>query len=302
MEGFAAQGPLLLAHRGAPGEHVENTLPSFWTALAYGADVLELDVRMSADGHIVVSHDATGSRVFGVDRAISATRYSDIKSWRVRGASGLLYEPAGLSEVLEAFPSAALNIDVKQDRPDMLPSLLDLIMGHAAEERVLLTSFSARTLGRIRALGYHGPLGMSQRDAAFFLLGPRLPSLMPRGGAQRLQLPVRYGKLQLATRANIERAHAAGLRIDFWVVNNVVEAERLLDLGADGIVTDDPLSIARVYSRHVRTRGFRARRAAEATDPAALKRGLPASRTMNDVFEMRPRDAAQARRETQDID
>jgi glycerophosphoryl diester phosphodiesterase len=292
VEGFAGQGPLLFAHRGTPSEHVENTLQSFWAALAYGADVLELDVRMSADGHIVVSHDATGGRVFGVARAICATRYADIKAWRVRGPSGLMYEPAGLAEVLEAFPAAALNIDVKQSYPNMLPSLLDLIMGHAAEERVLLTSFSARTLARIRNLGYHGPLGMSRRDAALFLLGPRVPQLMPSGGAQRLQVPVRYGRLNLATRANIERAHAAGLRIDYWVVNSPIEAEHLLDLGADGIVTDEPQTVARVYARHVRTRGFRARRAAEAADPASmLGRGLPAARTMNDVFEVRSRDS-----------
>ena len=290
VEGFAAQGPLLFAHRGAPSEHVENTLPSFWTALAYGADVLELDVHMSADGHVVVSHDATGERVFGVDRAICNTRFADIKRWRVRGSSGQLYEPAGLAEVFEAFPHAALNIDVKQERPDMVPVLLDLIMGHAAEERVLLTSFSYRTLSRIRLLGYHGPLGMSQRDAALFLLGPRWPRLMPRHGAQRLQVPVRHGRRNLATRGYIEKAHAAGLRIDYWVVNNLVEAEHLLDLGADGIVTDDTASIARVFARHVRTRGFRARRAAEAGDPAAmLARGVPAARTMNDVFEIRPR-------------
>ncbi|MEY4581132.1 MAG: hypothetical protein RL701_5835 [Pseudomonadota bacterium] len=294
MEGFAAQGPLLFAHRGAPGDHLENTLPSFWAALAYGADVLELDVRMSADGHVVVSHDATGSRVFGEDRAISATRYADIKSWRVRGASGQAYEPAGLAEVLEAFPQAALNVDVKQERPDMLPSLLDLIMGHAAEERVLLTSFSARTLARIRALGYHGPLGMSRRDAALFLLGPRLPHLLPRFGAQRLQVPVKYAGLNLATRANIERVHAAGLRIDYWVVNNAVEAEHLLDLGADGIVTDDTATLARVYARHVRTRGFRTRRAAEVSDPsAAADRGLPAAHTMADIFELNLRDTQQ---------
>jgi glycerophosphoryl diester phosphodiesterase len=290
VEGFAAQGPLLFAHRGAPAEHVENTLPSFWAALSHGADVLELDVWMSADGHVVVSHDGTGERVFGVQRAISATRFADIKRWRIRGASGQLYEPASLSEVLEAFPYAALNIDVKQSRPDILPVLFDVIMGHAAEERVLLTSFSARTLQRIRALGYHGPIGMSRRDAAVFLFGPRFAHVLPRRGAQRLQLPVRYGAVTLATRAYIEKAHAAGLRVDYWVVNDHAEAERLLDLGADGIVTDDPAGMGNVFGHHIRTRGWRARRAAEATDPSLLvARGMPSSRTVNDVFEVGPR-------------
>ena len=290
VEGFAAQGPLLFAHRGAPCEHMENTLRSFETALERGADVLELDVHMSSDGHVVVSHDATGERVFGVKRPISATRYADIKGWQVRGPRGERYEPAALAEVLEAFPHAALNVDVKQEKPDMLPVLLDLIMGYAAEERVLLTSFNASTLKRIRTLGYQGPLGMSRRDAALFLLGPRVPRLLPRCGAQRLQIPTRWGRINLATRGYIEKAHAAGMKVDYWVVNNPLEAEHLLDLGADGIVTDDPEAIAQIFGKHVRTRGFRARRAADAADGIGLlAKGLPRAQTMNDVFEVGPR-------------
>jgi glycerophosphoryl diester phosphodiesterase len=294
VDGFAAQGPLLFAHRGAPREHVENTLPAFAAALGHGADVLELDVHMSADGHVVVSHDPDGRRVFGVDAAIATTRFADIKRWRVRhvppGATdaGREYEPAALAEVLEAFPFAALNIDIKQDKPDMLPVLFDVIMGHAAEERVLLTSFSARTLARVRRDGYHGPLGMSRRDAALFVLGPRAPRLLPRRGAQRLQLPLRYLGQSLGTRSCIEKAHAAGLRIDYWVVNDPAEAERLLDLGADGVVTDEPAGIAAVFAHHVRTRGWRKRRALERTDPPSFTiRGADPNRTtLVDVFEV----------------
>jgi glycerophosphoryl diester phosphodiesterase len=259
VEGFAAQGPLLFAHRGAPGEQPENTLPAFRTALARGADVLELDVRMSADGHVFVSHDASGARVFGVDQALSSSRFAQIKHWGKKNSQGEICEPATLAEVLEAFPHVALNVDVKQEKPDMLTPLFDEIMGHAAEERVLLTSFSARVLSRIRALNYQGPLGMSRVDAALFLLGPRLPRVLPRRGAQRLQIPLHYGRLNLATRGCIEKAHAAGLLVDYWVVNDPAEAERLLDLGADGIVTDDPGRISEVFARHVRTRGWRSR-------------------------------------------
>jgi glycerophosphoryl diester phosphodiesterase len=171
-----------------------------------------------------------------------------------------------LPEVFEAFPQVALNIDVKQHNPEMMPLLLDAIVGHAAQDRVLLTSFSARVMIQIRELGYRGPLGMSRLDAALFLLGPRAAAARASRGAQRLQIPQRYAGLDLANRACIERAHAAGLRIDYWVVNDPAQAERLLDLGADGIVTDHPARIAEVFARHVRTRGWRARRAADLAD------------------------------------
>jgi glycerophosphoryl diester phosphodiesterase len=264
MEGFAADGPLLFAHRGGPSEHAENTLPAFSAALEQGADVLELDVRMSVDGHVVVSHDATGQRVFGVPQPIHLTSLAALKRWRCDSGHGdqrgQRYELATLAEVLEAFPRVPLNVDVKQETPNMLLSLLDVIMGHAAEDRVLLTSFSARTLARIRRIGYRGPIGMSQRDAAFFVLGPRWLRWLTRRGAHRLQVPTRYAGMDLATRICIEKAHGVGLPIDYWVVNDPAEAERLLDLGADGIVTDEPKLLAEVFARHVRTRGFRKRR------------------------------------------
>jgi len=260
MDGFAAQGPLLFAHRGAPSEHAENTLPAFAAALDQGADVLELDVRMSVDGHVIVSHDGTGQRVYGVPEAISQTNFSTIKRWRCKREGGLHYEPATLAEVLEAFPRVPLNVDVKQELPSMLLSLFDVIMGHAAEDRVLLTSFSARTLIMIRRLGYRGPVGMSQRHAALFVLGPRWLCRYAKRGASRLQLPTRYAGLDLATRLCIEKAHRHGLPVDYWVVNDPGEAERLLDLGADGIVTDEPKLLSEVFARHVRTRGFRKRR------------------------------------------
>ncbi|HKU38226.1 MAG TPA: glycerophosphodiester phosphodiesterase family protein [Polyangiales bacterium] len=275
MDGFAAQGPLLFAHRGAPSEHAENTLPAFAAALEQGADVLELDVRMSSDGHVMVSHDETGQRVYGMSQAISCTNFSTIKRWRVKRDNGLSYEPATLAEVLEAFPKVPLNVDVKQESPSMLLSLFDVIMGHAAEDRVLLTSFSARTLHRIRRLGYRGPIGMSQRDVALFVLGPRCLCSYARRGAARLQIPTRYAGLDLSTRLCIEKAHAFGLPVDYWVVNDPAEAERLLDLGADGIVTDEPKLLADVFARHVRARGFRKRRS-KARAARALQAAGPA--------------------------
>jgi glycerophosphoryl diester phosphodiesterase len=263
VDSFSAQGPLLFAHRGAPLEHTENTLPAFRTALANGADVLELDVRMSVDGHVIVCHDPTGKRVFGIDQVVSSTRFSQIKRWSVKSSSGEVCHPATLPELFEAFPQVALNIDVKQRKPDMLAVLLDTIVGHAAEERVLLTSFSAQVMQQIREHGYRGPLGMSRVEAALALLGPRKLAERVRRDAARLQIPLRYAGLDLATRACIERAHAVGLHIDYWVVNDPAQAERLLDLGADGIVTDHPARISEVFARHVRTRAWRARRVAD---------------------------------------
>ncbi|HEX7479139.1 MAG TPA: glycerophosphodiester phosphodiesterase family protein [Polyangiales bacterium] len=263
MDFATTRGPLLLAHRGTPLTHVENTLPALANALACGADVLELDVRMSADGHVVVAHDETGARLAGTDRAIASASLAELRTWRLQDSAHAAASAslATLCDVLEAFPTARLNVDIKQDRPDMVPTLLDLLARHAAQARVLLTSFSARNLWRVRRRGYTGPLGLSQLDAVRVVLGPRSLARWLGPFGQRLQIPTRFGALDLGTRPVIERAHALGLRVDYWVVNDLAEAERLLDLGADGLVTDDCRSVAELFARHVRTAGFRERHA-----------------------------------------
>jgi glycerophosphoryl diester phosphodiesterase len=260
-----ASGPLLFAHRGAPLEQPENTLEGFARALAAGADVLELDVHMSRDGHVVVSHDADGLRAAGDARAIASCTLAEIKTWDLAvhfGAErcvGAVRVPT-LDEVLAAFPTARLNVDVKQERPDMLPALLAVIRDHAAEPRVLLTSFSSVTTQRIRSLGYRGAIGLGRTEALRVAFFPRIVLPHVAAGA-RLQIPLRFGALPLDRAWLIGKMHRLGIAVDYWVVNDVGQAERLLELGADGIVTDDTAAMAALFARSPRTRGWRARHA-----------------------------------------
>ena len=259
-----ASGPLLYAHRGMPREQPENTLEGFALALSAGADVLELDVHMSRDGHVVVSHDADGLRNAGVARAIAACTLGEIKAWDVavgfgaaRGA-GAVRMPT-FEEVLDAFPTARLNVDVKQSRPDMLPSLLAALARHDAHARVLLTSFSSATTRRMRRLGYAGEVGLGRAEAvlAAFAPGPLGRHL----GGSRLQIPVRYGPLALDRAWLSRKVHGIGIAVDYWVINDVAHAERLLELGADGIVTDDARAMAALFARSPYTAAWRARHA-----------------------------------------
>lgn len=283
-------GPLLFAHRGYHLESPENSLVSFQRALDVGADVLEMDVRMTVDGQIVVVHDADGRRVAENRSEITTLRYEELARWNLRNgqqAQPLRADPVRVPrfvDVLEAFPEVALNVDIKQVEPDPVPDLVRLIVERGAAERVLLTSFSSINIKRVLAVGYPGPVGCSQADVARELFGPEAWSVARRSGqkrrpfwrlanqravdpkgaparpaCRRLQVPLSFGALRLDTRAVIERAHRLGHRVDYWVVDDPREAARLLDLGADGIVTDNLPAIAQVFARHVRTSGYRAR-------------------------------------------
>jgi glycerophosphoryl diester phosphodiesterase len=259
------QGPLLYAHRGAPLEQPENSLEGFAAALACGADALEIDVHMTSDDHVVVAHDADGARTAAVARAIRACTLDQIKAWDIASGPGLGCPRRAaccmptLDEVLAAFDGVPLNVDVKQSEPDMLAALLRVIAAHGAQERVLLTSFSSLITRRIRALGYGGPTGLGRAEAVAAVFAPDwLLRLRPLHG-QRLQVPLRSGPLRLDRRELVDKLHVHDIAVDYWVVNDVSEAERLLEIGADGIVTDDTRAMAELFARSPRTAGWRAR-------------------------------------------
>jgi glycerophosphoryl diester phosphodiesterase len=250
----------LYAHRGAAAERPENTLPAFHRALDLGANALEMDVHLTADGHVVVSHDPTGTRMAGVTRAIRDTTLSAVSEWdagygfidakgkRPFAAQG--YRIPTLEQVLIEFPGVQLNVDLKPRTLAIVPIVLKLLERHRAQERVLLASFETQTLREVRTQGYQGPTGLGRSEVARLCLLPSalLHHWWPLRGTAA-QLPRNVGRLRLDTASMVARCHTLGLRLDYWTVNHPDDAQRLLALGADGIMTDDPAAIAPVF-RH----------------------------------------------------
>jgi glycerophosphoryl diester phosphodiesterase len=248
-------GPIVLAHRGARLLVPDNSLEAFEAALRAGADGIETDAHCSADGHVVLAHDPHGRGTARVDRAITGCTLAELQCWdigcgpEVTCGRGPVRMPT-LQAALHAFPAAFFNVDIKVHTPAAVDAVLDAVARCEAAPRVLLTSFSTAVMRRVRARGYPGPTGVAQAEAIATLL-LRRPA--PRG-AQRLQIPERFGPLALDRRWVIGRAHAAALRVDYWVVNEAARAAGLLALGADGIVTDDPAAIVPVVAKARRQR------------------------------------------------
>lgn len=263
------EAPLLFAHRGANHERPENTLPAFELGLELGADVLELDVHPSRDGVFVVSHDPTGERMCGVARAIADCDWPDIARWDAgtgyvdrdgkRSLAGAGFHPPRFEEVLEAFPGACCNVDVKDAQTPELEKLLAAIGNYQAEQRVLLTSFSGQVLDRVRSLGYSGPLGLSQPDALRVVLAPTFVNRLFPVAGNRLQIPTEARPLNLTKPRLLKKCRRLGLPIDYWVINDASEAKRLLELGAAGIMTDDTRAIAAVFAESSQTAAWRRR-------------------------------------------
>ncbi|MBX3192833.1 MAG: glycerophosphodiester phosphodiesterase [Labilithrix sp.] len=256
MEPTSTASPILYAHRGASKERPENTLEAFRLALELGAGAIETDAHMTRDGHVVLSHDATGERVAGVPIAIRDATLEEIRRWSVGG----LRVPT-LDEALAACPGVLFNVDAKQVAPNMIPALLRCVRAANAERRVRIASFSTTNLRRARALGYAGPIGLSAAEIAALVLLPlpiaKATRIADRGDAA--QVPPRAYGVTFASQRTIDRLHVLGLRVDFWTIDDPDEARRLVAMGADGIVTDDVRAIAPALQRSSWKSGSRLR-------------------------------------------
>lgn len=221
---------LLFGHRGAPATGVpENSLASFQRAIADGANALESDVHRTSDGAIVISHDA---EVQGL--LIHASTLAQLQRKDLGGGERVPL----LTDVLARFADVPINIDIKQ--PGIAADVVKLLLGLGEAERVLLASFHVAEILAVRAAGYPGPTGLAKEEVARLVLMPwPLLKLWPLRGA-RAQVPMRSGRVRFDTPRFLERAHAVGIKVDYWTINDIEDARALVALGADGIMSDDP--------------------------------------------------------------
>lgn len=238
---FAEQTPVGLAHRGgatyAPNVGRENTVAAFAAAVEMGYRYLETDVHATADGRLVAFHDDVLDRVTDASGTLAELPWQEVSRARINGT-----EPVPLlEELLETFPEARLNIDVKA--PAAVQPLVETIRAHDAVDRVCVGSFSDRRLRAVRrALGpglatSAGPAGV----AGMKLLPGALTRLL-HSPAQALQIPVTHpvaGRpVTLVLPRIVEAAHRLGKHVHVWTIDSAEEMHRLLDLGVDGIVSD----------------------------------------------------------------
>lgn len=249
--------PVGLAHRGGPGlpanAGVENTLAAFGRAVAMGYRYLETDVHATADGRVVAFHDPALDRVTDASGRIADLPWSRVREARVGGT-----EPVPLlADILESFPAARVNIDVKADAA--LAPTLDVLREHDALDRVSLGSFSERRIRTVRReLGPRVATAAGQVGTGLLRFTPALVSRWLHTPAPVLQIPARHvvaGRtLTLVTPGLVRRAHALGKHVHVWfhgtADEDAAEFDRLLGLGVDGLVADRIDLLADVLAAH----------------------------------------------------
>lgn len=240
---LAGEAPRVFAHRGlvtaelAARGVAENTMASFEAAARAGSTYLESDCHLTRDGVVVLFHDEDLRRVTGDPRRVSEVTFAELEA--------LMADRGGLTtlgELLAGFSGARFNIDVKARAAAEAAGALIGPYG----DRVLLTSFDDQT--RLLALAAAESAGVRPatspgrsgilRAMLAVTSGSRVMQRRVLRGLDALQVPERHRGVKVLSGRMIEAAHDAGVEVHVWTVNDVADMRRLIDLGADGIITD----------------------------------------------------------------
>ena len=240
------EGPLAIAHRGGAAEHPENTMAAFEHAVKLGYRCIETDVRATRDGVAVVFHDEHLDRLTDHAGPLAARDWARLDKVRIHGKEPVVR----LDALLGAWPELRLIIDPKAD--DVVAPLIEALRRTNARDRVCIGSFSAHRLRQVRT---HAPGCTSCGPAEVVRLRAESWGI-PAGklDADCVQVPPRqplFGGLSMPVvdAAFIRAAHARGMPVQVWTVDDDAEMQRLLDLGADGIMSDRVTALKSVFER-----------------------------------------------------
>jgi glycerophosphoryl diester phosphodiesterase len=209
-----------IAHRGEPVGHRENTLPAFAAAVALGADMVEIDLRRTRDGAIVVLHDQTLERLWGVGASVGDVDLADVAAL----GDGAVRIPT-LGEVLQAVP---LPLMVDFTRREVVAGGLQAVQAADGLERCLFVTGNVEALRQLRAASAEARIGLTWLD------GPEPPLALLR------QLGAEYWNpwFGLIAADGVDAVHQAGLRVSTWTVDAVEEMERVVSAGVDAVVSN----------------------------------------------------------------
>lgn len=236
---WKTDAPLVIAHRGASEVAPENTIAAFQKAVELGADAIELDVKLTADGEALVMHDRTLDRTTSGSGRVSAHTMSEIQTLDAGSYFSDQFEGERvptLREVLETFGDGLLyNVELTNYASpwDDLPRVVHGVVGAVGLQRqVLISSFNPIALRRYSRLAEDAPVAL--------LVGEMQPAWIRRMFAQLARHQAVHPQDGLVGKDVVGRIHRAGLRVNVWTVNDVGRMRELLTFGVDGIITDLP--------------------------------------------------------------
>ena len=227
---FTASRPLVFAHRGGAALAPENTLDAFANGLALGADGIELDVRPSQDGRIIVHHDETLDRTTTLRGPVAAYRADELARAGV----------PELGTVLRQCPAARVIVEIKVNSPAFGRAVVEELRRCAAVDRACVGAFRHRVLAAVRGAEPALATSASREEVRLALYRSWLRWPVTAPAYDGYQVPERSGATRVVSRRFVADAHRAGLGVQVWTVNDPSTARRLLEWGVDALITDRP--------------------------------------------------------------
>ena len=236
MKFFESDRPLVFAHRGGMALGPENTIQTFDAGMNAGADGLELDVHLAADGVVVVHHDKTLDRTTRGSGPVSTRSAAELQSLNV----------PTLREVLRRYDGARIIIEMKEDRAALGEAVVEEVRAAGAVDRVCAAGYGARAVNAVRRALPQMATSASQEEVRRALHRTWICWPLRTCPWQGYQVPETAGRLRVVSRRFIRYAHEAGLRVQVWTVDTEADMIRLLDWGADALISNHPGLAVRV--------------------------------------------------------
>lgn len=247
---FDAPEPWVIAHQGGRGLWPENTLYAFTRAIALGVDALEMDLRPTSDGEIVVMHDATVDRTTNGTGRVDTMTLAEIRKldagYRFESDGEFPHRGHGLTvptleEVLTAFPDSRMTLEMKEFTPEQAVAFCRTLEEHSATTRTLVASFGHDPMSAFRDACPAVATSATLREGlALYQLNRMGIASLYRSPAVALQIPETFGERRVVEPRLLDLAAAYNVKVEVWTVNQEDDMKRLLDMGVQGIITDYP--------------------------------------------------------------
>lgn len=232
--------PAIFAHRGASAYAPENTLSAFELALRQGADGIELDAKLSADGQVVVIHDQTVDRTTGAHGRVDQLSLAQLKALDAGSSFSPQFQGERIPTLEEVFATLGkrllINVELTNYRSAtdaLVPKVAELVRRHGLQDWVLFSSFHPLNLLRARRL-------LPSVPAGFLLLPGKAAALIYKVLGRWLSPKFVHPYFADVDPAYLAAQRRLGRGVNVWTVNQAEDMRRLFDLGVDGIFTDDP--------------------------------------------------------------
>ncbi|TDL77984.1 glycerophosphodiester phosphodiesterase [Peribacillus frigoritolerans] len=254
--------PLIIAHQGGDGMAPGNTLAAFSLSEKLEVDMLEMDVHLSKDGEVVVIHDDTVDRTTNGTGSVKDMSLEQLKQldagYHFVGPDGTHpYRNKGVTiptmdEIFTTFPGYPMTIELKTADLLLADKMADLIKKHNMTDKVIIASFYDEALNYfIEASDGKVPVSSPSEATRNFVIAHKLfvERLIPMNKYTAVQIPMRASGLDLTSERIVKSLHNRNIAVQYWTINDEDSVRKLVEIGADGIMTDHPNFVKKVLDQ-----------------------------------------------------